>query len=93
VPVVTLAGRSYASRFGSSAHVNLGLETYIAASVPQYVDIAVRAASDLPALAKLRSQLRARVQSSPLLDFEGFTRRLEAAYREMWHAWCAKTKP
>ncbi len=93
VPVVTLAGRSYASRFGSSAHVNLGLEAYIAASVPQYVDIAVRAASDLPALAKLRPELRARMQSSPLLDFEGFTRRLEAAYREMWHAWCAKTKP
>jgi predicted O-linked N-acetylglucosamine transferase (SPINDLY family) len=27
---------------------------------------------------------------SPLLDFAGFTRHLEAAYRQMWQRWCCQ---
>jgi predicted O-linked N-acetylglucosamine transferase (SPINDLY family) len=92
VPVVTLAGRNYASRFGSSAHMNLGLCDLIAQSVGQYIEIAVALATDLPALAKLRSELRPRMQASPLLDFVGFTRRLEASYRDMWRNWCQRAR-
>jgi predicted O-linked N-acetylglucosamine transferase (SPINDLY family) len=28
--------------------------------------------------------------TSPLLDAEGFTRRLETALRDMWVAWCER---
>ncbi len=89
VPVVTLAGAMYASRYGGSALVNLGLESWIARSVDEYVDIAARAAGDLDALARLRAELRPRMADSPLLDFAGFTRNLETAYRQMWRTWCA----
>jgi predicted O-linked N-acetylglucosamine transferase (SPINDLY family) len=89
VPVVTLAGDQYVSRFGSSAHVNLGLEDLIARSPQQYVDVAARLAGDLPRLERLRGSLRDRMAASPLLDFVGFTRNLEAAYRHMWIDWCA----
>lgn len=40
-------------------------------------------------LAGLRRTLRDRMRASPLADYLGPTRRLEAAYREMWRAWCA----
>jgi protein O-GlcNAc transferase len=90
VPVVTWAGRAYASRYGSSAHRNVGLNSWIAGSAEQYVEIAVRAAGDRDALALLRSELRQRMADSPLLDFEGFTRNLEGAYRQMWRTWCAQ---
>jgi len=89
VPVVMMAGDSYASRFGSSALVNLGLEELIASSVDEYVAIACKLAGDRTLLARLRSELRARMAGSPLLDVIGFTRNLEVAYREMWARWCS----
>lgn len=90
VPVVTLAGDSYVSRFGSSVHVNLGLDDWIARSAEEYIEIAVAKAGDATGLAALRGELRARMAASPLLDFAGFTRGLEAAYRQMWRTRCAE---
>jgi predicted O-linked N-acetylglucosamine transferase (SPINDLY family) len=89
VPVVTMLGRMYASRFGSTAHVNLRLEELIADSPGRYIEIASALAADLSRLSELRAALRARMLDSPLLDAQGFTRNLEAAYREMWDRWCA----
>ena len=88
VPVVMMAGRTYASRFGSTALVNLGLGDLIADTTTQYVEIAARLAGDLQRLTDLRAGLRSRMTESPLLDAQGFTRHLEAAYREMWAMWC-----
>lgn len=90
VPVVMLAGTTYATRFGGSALRNLGLEHLIATSVREYVAVAVKLASDLPALAALREQLRPRMAASALLDFQGFARHVEAAYRTMWRNWCQR---
>ncbi len=88
VPVVMMRGRTYVSRFGGSVLVNVGLEHQIADSRAAYVDAAVRLASDLPALAALRGELRPRMAASPLLDAAAFTRNLEQAYRQMWRTWC-----
>ena len=88
VPVVMLRGNSYVTRFGASVHVNLALDEWIAESADQYVEIAVRAASDVAGLARLRGELRPRMAASPLLDFAGFTRNLEVEYRQMWRTWC-----
>ncbi len=88
VPVVTLAGKSYASRFGGTALLNLGLQDLIAQSREEYVEIAARLASDLDRLEQLRAGLRNQMLHSPLLDAQGFTRNLEAAYRQMWVRWC-----
>jgi predicted O-linked N-acetylglucosamine transferase (SPINDLY family) len=90
VPVVTLAGNNYASRFGSSAHNVLGLTELIAASAEQYVEIATTLARDLIRLATLRGELRPRIAASTLLDGAGFARRVEAAYRAMWIDWCQR---
>ncbi len=88
VPSIMLEGSSYASRFGGSTHLNLGLEDLIAHWPEQYAEIAVALAGDLPRLSALRRGLRARMQDSPLVDAAGFTRNLESAYRRMWSEWC-----
>jgi protein O-GlcNAc transferase len=90
VPVVTLAGNNCASRIAGCALTNLNLQDFIAQSPEQYLEIAVRACSDLDQLARLRAELRPRMSQSALLDAPGVTRRLEAAYREMWRRYCAR---
>jgi predicted O-linked N-acetylglucosamine transferase (SPINDLY family) len=90
VPVVMLEGNTYASRFGGSVLANVGLEGLIARSVDEYVNVAVKLAGDVDRLARLREELRARMASSPLLDFAGFARHVEVAYRQMWRTWCAR---
>ncbi len=90
VPVVTLSGDSYASRFGGSGLVTLGLDAWIARTTEEYVQIAAAMAVNLERLAQLRAELRPRMAASPLLDFVGFTGNLETAYRRMWIDWCAK---
>ncbi|MEX2112344.1 MAG: hypothetical protein WD845_04120, partial [Pirellulales bacterium] len=87
VPVVTLAGATYASRFGSSAHAQLGLGELIAESTQAYVAIAAGLAGDLARLQALRDELRPRMAASPLVDGVTFARQVEAAYRQMWHDW------
>lgn len=46
-----------------------------------------RAILHIPRLAGLRRDLRWRYADSPLMDYTGFTRALEAAYRDMWRTW------
>jgi predicted O-linked N-acetylglucosamine transferase (SPINDLY family) len=89
VPVVTLLGRSYASRFGASGLHTLGLDELVADSPEAYRRIAIDLAGDLDRLSHLRATLRQRMTASPLLDFSGFTRNVEAAYRRMWRDYCA----
>jgi protein O-GlcNAc transferase len=87
VPVVTLSGDTYASRFGASALVTLGLNELVASTREEYIDRAVKLAADVRRLGSLRHELRSRMAASPLLDFGGFTRNLEAEYRRIWDAW------
>ena len=92
VPVVTLAGKTHASRVGVSLLSNVGLEQLIAQTPEQYVQIAADLAKDLAALSVLRSALRSRLAASPLLDGSGLAREVEAAYRVMWKQWCESAK-
>jgi protein O-GlcNAc transferase len=90
VPVVMLEGDTYAARFGGSVLANVGLEDLIAKTVDEYVEIAVDLALDLDRLERLREELRPRMAASALLDFAGFARHVETAYRRMWRKWCAR---
>ena len=90
VPVLTLTGSRHASRVTTSQLSSLGLDMLIAADSDQYVDTAVRLASDTALLSNIREGLRERFQGSALMDYQGFTRQLEAKYREIWQSWCAE---
>jgi protein O-GlcNAc transferase len=91
VPAVSLVGRTGVGRGGLSILTNLGLPELAARSEAQYVQIAKELADDLPRLSHLRSTLRSRMKASPLMDASRFARNMEAAYRQMWRTWCART--
>ncbi|MFQ5508253.1 MAG: tetratricopeptide repeat protein [Leptospirillia bacterium] len=90
VPIVTLNGEHFHQRVGASLLTTLGLTDLIADTQDQFVGIAVGLATDPARLAEMRAGMRKRMQDSPLLDGEGFTRKLEAAYRDMWRDWCER---
>jgi predicted O-linked N-acetylglucosamine transferase (SPINDLY family) len=92
VPVVSLAGRNHMTRVGLSILSNAGVPELAARSYDDYVQVAVRLASNLPALSALRSTLRQRLQNSVLMDTTRFARNIETAYRAMWRRWCARTR-
>jgi predicted O-linked N-acetylglucosamine transferase (SPINDLY family) len=84
VPVVTLPGGTFASRHSTSHLSNIGLPDWVAGDTDAYVEIAVSRAADLPALRRLRAELRPRLQASPLCDAPRFAANLGAALRQTW---------
>ncbi len=83
VPVVTRIGATCAGRAGLSQLHQLGLTELAADSDAAFLSIVVALARDLPRLAALRAQLRARLASSALMDAARFARNLEAIYRSV----------
>jgi protein O-GlcNAc transferase len=90
VPVVTLAGQTIVGRGGLSQLSNLGLTELIAHDESRFVQVASDLAADLERLENLRTNLRKRMEASPLMDSRRFARNLEAAFRQMWRTWCQK---
>lgn len=89
VPVLVRAGDRYVAHMGESILHNSGLPEWIAADGADYVARGARFASDIPALAALRSGLRDRMLATPLFDAPRFARNFEDALRGMWQRWCA----
>jgi predicted O-linked N-acetylglucosamine transferase (SPINDLY family) len=89
VPVVTKAGTTFAGRHSASHLSVVGLPELIAETADEYLDIAFRLANDLPRLSGIRSGLRTKMIET-VCDGSHFTRGLEAAFREIWTAWCEK---
>ncbi len=84
VPVVTLAGQSYAGRISASKLTALGLEDLIVHSQEDYIDKAVSLARDPDHRAVLRTKLREKMAASPLCDGKGLADAMENAYLRIW---------
>ena len=89
VPVISLRGDTAVGRAGLSLLSNIGLPDLVAHTSGNMSNSPLRWPNDLPRLADLRSTLRERMKSSPLMDAPRFARNIEAAYRTMWRCWCA----
>ena len=89
VPVVSLTGSTAVSRAGSTLLTHAGLPECVTRSEAEYLELAARLLRDRAQLSTLRAGLRGRLETSPVMDARGFTRGLEAAYRQMWRTWCA----
>lgn len=85
VPVLTRRGDRFLANNGVGIASNAGMTDWIAEDAEDYLRKAQRVASDLPALAALRSTLRERLLASPLCDGPAFARALETALRGMLH--------
>jgi predicted O-linked N-acetylglucosamine transferase (SPINDLY family) len=87
VPIVTCPGRSFQARVAGSLLQAMGLPELIAASLGDYEAIAMKLATDMDALAEMRSKVLRNRTTSALFDTGRFTRNLEAAYEAMWQLW------
>jgi predicted O-linked N-acetylglucosamine transferase (SPINDLY family) len=92
VPVVTCRGRTFAGRQSANHLANVGLDEWIASDLDEYVELAVRWASDLRRLAELRAGLRRRVAESPLCDGKRVAGNLVKVLREAWQRWCRQSQ-
>jgi protein O-GlcNAc transferase len=92
VPVVTLAGRTAFSRNSIGPLSEAGLARLVAVTPARYVEIATSLTKDLAWLQEIRSSLRARMKSSPLVDGVAFARHIEQTYRAMWRNYCCGKK-
>jgi protein O-GlcNAc transferase len=87
VPSLTRRGRGgMISRNGETLLSAVGLADWIAADTPDYIEKAVAFARDAEGLAAIR----ARLSLGPLGDAAIYARGLEAAWRLIWHDWCAR---
>jgi predicted O-linked N-acetylglucosamine transferase (SPINDLY family) len=68
------------------------LTEFVASDFDEYVAIAERWATHLPALALVRAELRERVRRSPLCAAEAFTRHFEQILRDVWRD-ATRTRP
>jgi predicted O-linked N-acetylglucosamine transferase (SPINDLY family) len=84
LPVLTLAGNSFAGRVAASALKAIGLPELIAKTPAEYESLALTLARDSSALATIRARLDRNRLSQPLFDTMGYTRDLEAAFLAMW---------
>ena len=90
VPVITLRGVRHAGRVGVSLLTRLGLTQLVAEDRDAYIDIGIKLAQDIAALANLRSSLRPCMQASCLCDGSAFARSIEHAFFFTWENWCQK---
>jgi predicted O-linked N-acetylglucosamine transferase (SPINDLY family) len=93
VPVLTLRGQRHAGRMVASVLECVDLGEMVAQTPAEFVARAAGLASDVAKLAALREGLRERVRGSALCDGAGFTRRLEATYRDLWRRWAGGDLP
>ena len=84
VPVLTLSGRSFASRVCGSLVRAAGIPEMVCASAEEYVDRAVALGGNRDSLRPLRERLRASRDSCTLFDMSRLVRSLEDLYQQMW---------
>jgi len=84
LPVLTLAGATFASRVGASLLGAVGLPELVTHSVDEYEALALSLATSPQRLAELRGRLQANRKIMPLFDSALYARRMEAAYEAMW---------
>jgi protein O-GlcNAc transferase len=83
VPVVTLYGSRFSSRYGSSLVTAAGCADLVATSPSEYIEKAAMLASDRERLRKLRENLRQMYKQYGLGDSGRFARALEDAFVDM----------
>ncbi|HEY4138030.1 MAG TPA: hypothetical protein VGN65_06240, partial [Casimicrobiaceae bacterium] len=84
LPVVAIAGQSFAGRASASQVLSVGLPHLVAQNVDEYIAIARALADDRDRLAQLGRTLIDAQSSSPLFDSDAYARAFEAAIAEAY---------
>lgn len=89
VPILTLPGRTHASRVTASLLHRVGLDGWVASDEEEFLRIGALAAQNMHSLKELRPQLRSRFLQSPLGNGPLLAADLEQAYRNIWQERCS----
>jgi predicted O-linked N-acetylglucosamine transferase (SPINDLY family) len=84
VPVITVAGSTFAGRVATSLLHALGLSDLSVASLDEYVRLAIGLATAPAELLRIRQSLAAAVGASAVFDPVAYCRALESAYLDVW---------
>ena len=80
VPLITLKGRSFHSRVGSSILNCINMKELITKNETDYLNLAIDLATNPKKLNKLKDKLKDNITKSPLFDSDKFTKNLEDLY-------------
>jgi predicted O-linked N-acetylglucosamine transferase (SPINDLY family) len=84
LPVLTLAGRGFASRVAGSLLHAVGLAELITYDLAEYERLALALVGEPVRLAAIRGRLEVAHANAPLFDLDRTRREIEAAYQQMW---------
>lgn len=84
VPVITLVGKTHASRFGYSILKNVNLEYLCASSIVEYSNICCDLAMNKQLLNRLHGTLRKQFQTSAVMDGVAYMKDLEEEYKKIY---------
>jgi len=93
LPVLTLMGRSFASRVAASLLNAIGLPELITNTQEEYEALAIELAMNPKKLADIKLKLASNRLTTPLFDTPRFAKNLEAAYIEMYKRYQADLPP
>lgn len=93
VPVLTLQGKSFASRVASSLLNAIGLPELITCTHEDYKNKAIEIANNNIKLNEIKKKLKFNKNKQPLFDTDKYTKNLELAYKLIFDRHQKKEKP
>jgi predicted O-linked N-acetylglucosamine transferase (SPINDLY family) len=93
LPVLTLIGKSFASRVAASILNAIGLPELITDSQAEYEALAIELAHNPQKLGTIKRKLSQNRQSTRLFDTAAFTKNIETAYTKMYEQYQADLAP
>jgi protein O-GlcNAc transferase len=84
VPMLTISGDRWSGRISASVEISAGMGEYVCKDIAEYVERAVRIASESDHLENQRKLMRTTMMNSPLMDRSRFTLELEKIYSQMF---------
>jgi predicted O-linked N-acetylglucosamine transferase (SPINDLY family) len=93
LPVLTIVGRSFASRVAASLLNAIGLPELITNTQEEYEDLAIELALNPNKLADIKLKLANNRFTTPLFDTPLFTKNLESAYINMYERYHSDLEP
>jgi predicted O-linked N-acetylglucosamine transferase (SPINDLY family) len=83
IPIITIAGKSFASRVAGSILSTVGLKELITKNSKEYIQLALKIATDREKLKKLKSHLSKSFNTTKLFNSKKFTRDLENIFTKL----------
>jgi predicted O-linked N-acetylglucosamine transferase (SPINDLY family) len=93
LPLLTHAGKSFASRVAASLLLAVNMPELIAGSLTAYEDMAVALTCDPARVREMREMLAAKRLESPIFNTVRYARDLEAAYQAVYDRHHAGDQP